>query len=156
MDDIGGIIFYIIAAAIGIIATVGNKKKSAAQKTKTKTIEEVYNDLFDVKEPDSQAVIDADFEDDFEESEAVPESEPATIIGNQSFEFNITKEGNYSEPMAQQFINEGVSTTGTMESNIPGSDEIKNSEIRTEQKPRWKFDLKRAVIYSEILKRKYY
>ena len=62
MDDIGGIIFYIIAAVIGIIATVGNKKKAAGQQAKTRTIEAVYDELVKTEQADSQTVTGGDLQ----------------------------------------------------------------------------------------------
>ncbi|MEE4117166.1 MAG: hypothetical protein V2I37_13415 [Marinilabiliaceae bacterium] len=155
MDDIGGIIFYIIAAVIGIIATVGNKKKAAGKQAKTRTIEEVYDELFKTEQSGGQVVTDGDFEEGFEDMDMMPESRPEAVRANQKLEFDINKEGEYWEPMARQVSDEGLSVSASMNSDYVEEGEIKENEIGSEQKILSEFDLKKAVIYSEILKRKY-
>ena len=85
----------------------------------------------------------------------MPESRPAAVRANQKLEFDINKEGEYWEPMARQVSDEGLSVSASMNSDYVEEGEIKKNEIGSEQKILSEFDLKKAVIYSEILKRKY-
>ena len=159
MEDIGGIIFYIIAAVIGIITSVGSKKKKAAKAAaeKARIDKEVYGDPFETREdPMVAEETPVNFETIFEEDifdnyktdyEPVEEESPKI--------FNPVMEGQYENPLAAEHKNEGIGVTEADPFN-ESEREIVENEIGRDEKILEEFDLKKAVIYSEILKRKYY
>jgi len=151
MDDIGGILFYIIAAVIGIITTVGKKKRQKAKSAViTSTIEEeVFDDSFDrVKETTYKTIPEDKFEDDFWTD---------NLEKNDHSAFDQVEEGSYNEPMAEQFSSEGSSTLTELREDKKVEDDITEMEGDSKKSKILKdFDLKKAVVFSEILKRKYY
>ena len=165
MDDIGGIIFYIIAAIIGIITTVGKnkKKREAAGKPPPVISETIDKEVFgeDFDRPVRREVFSPEtiLEEIFSEK-------PEPVVPGYSFEpqepvkqvFDPVMEGDYQEPMAGEFINEGESVTEMMaETDIEEvTDEIAAFALDQQVETEEEFDLRKAVIYSEILNRKYY
>ena len=163
MEDIGGIIFYIIAAIIGIVTTVGKKKRDAAKMpppVNSETIDkEVFGEGFE--DPVFEEII---AEQTFEPSPVFIEGGGSIEGGNNpagayswSDEFDFSIEGEGVETMADQFISEGISAFSPLDENIEGEiiDEIALGEDTSEEMFE-EFDLRKAVIYSEILNRKYY
>ena len=167
MEDIGGIIFYIIAAVIGIATQVGKKKRKAAKAASNKIVfdKDVESEMILEKEesvfqPIREEMLGDDYwaeevKDDFVVSE---DADPVKFL-----DFNNKKEGNYAQPLAEKFSKEGFSSiTPVTEAPYVVSEysydqiEIKDDEIGNQRRIISEFSLEKAIIYSEILKRKYY
>lgn len=167
MEDIGGIIFYIIAAVIGIASQIGKKKRKAA------------------KAASASAVFDTEVEPEIirEKEESIFQTIPEEMLGNdywteevkddlgtikdiepeKTLKFNHKMEGSYSQPVAEKFSKEGISGIShvaeapyVMSKHSYNLDEIKEGEIGNRRRIISEFNLRKAIIYSEILNRKYY
>ena len=169
MEDLGGILFYIIAAAIAIAAAVANKKKKTAQRPvpqygmpdqERETVipgrEEEINfpgteeggatSQYEMIDQDALQTVDSGFEDT-----------PIQPSEDQVLRMGAEYEGSYSEPLAEEFATEGISA---IDEAITQSELGKKSELSLGKQDSWArnlvgdFDLAKAIVYSEILKRK--
>lgn len=153
MEDIGDILFYIIAAVIGLITTLGRKKRKAAKiPAPAATPDPMSDDNISTRVDGSEVeyfVNDDDFlVDDLAAEQLIAGSDKP----EKEFVFDSNLEGAYKEPLAEQFVDEGVSELEEEDENMQSDDnkEAEENDIISE------FDLRRAVIYSEILNRKDY
>ena len=155
MEDIGDILFYIIAAAIGLVTTIGKKKRKAAAKLSRPVPEAVDNQEYSVEKLPETPVIDyQDEEEDFWASDEISGPIKEEVFDPEKvFSSYAEREGSYTEPMAEQFANEGESQLNTKEDN-PEDELI--GELDEDSDLISDFDFEKAVIYSEILARKYY
>jgi len=169
MEDIGDILFYLIAAIIGIAGAIANKRKKDAEKKASQSVpggqgeETTFPDLeeeFDIPEAEPE-VAGTRYEMIDEESLATRNAG----FGDLSFETSEEQalkmaaeyEGNYSEPMADDFASEGKSVLKTsitdnelgIASEIPMSEKSSRARVLIRD-----FDLPKAIVYSEILARK--
>jgi len=151
MEDIGDILFYVIAAVIGLVTTLGKKKK---KKTGMPLPPEA--------EP-------ADSQDDsmvfYDEDEAVeyPVGEEDFVIDTihdknkvsqgQAYDFKPGQEGQSRESTDELYRDEKIS--GIAEEEMSKGEISENDSDETEDIIS-DFDLKKAVIFSEILDRKDY
>jgi hypothetical protein len=142
MEDLGDILFYIIAAVIGLATTLGRKKKKpAGVPFPAETEEEVE--------------IDYQVEDeDYTEDQPIPERERiVSYEPTYNYSFDPGLEGNYNEPLTDEFAREDkpefIAGENNTENEVPG-------EIEEEEDIVSDFDLRQAVIFSEILKRNDY
>lgn len=161
MDDIGGIIFYVIAAIIGIITTVRNKKKKADKPSVvSETInKEVFTDSFEEEETMVyQPIPEGEFENDFwSELTAKEPIIEAPKSEAKDYSFDNTMEGMFEEPMAEQFKAEG--RTGVLDVSDKDDsieEEIAKDDLTKLDQTLKDFDLRKAIIYSEVINRKYY
>ncbi len=155
MEDFGDILFYIIAAVIGLATTLGRKKKKPAGASVPSESGTIDNSADRMVFDEETGEMEYQVEDEYYIGEESL-SEPGNIIadsGESIFSFDPDLEGNYKEPMAEQFDNEGESQLVTEEGKS-GMEEVnrndKNEDVISD------FDLRKAVIYSEILKRNDY
>ena len=161
MDDIGGILFYIIAAVIGIVTTVNKKKKKAAKPSVySETIDkEVFSDSIEEEETTVyQPIPVGEFENDFW-SEIKGDEPPIEDFKHKVNEYSFDKnmEGNYKEPMAEQFSSEGqASVSGQFDQDDIAEEQITKDDLTQVDQTLKDFDITKAIIYSEILNRKYY
>lgn len=142
MEDIGDILFYIIAAVIGLITTLGRKKKKPAG-------------IPLPAENDEAGDIEYQDEDEFLiEEDALPAGE-RVISYEPAYDYNFDpeNEGNFIEPIAEKL--ESVKKSQISEQEEILKEEISDS-IKEEEDIILDFDLRQAVIYSEILKRNDY
>ena len=153
MEDIGGIIFYIIAAIIGIIGIINKKKKNQVSAKRVVIPSQTGDEdvIFENLERVGPVVYD-------ETSAESDETEDRLVM-------DASYEGNYSEPMAADFAGEGISS---LKDNSADDEEHKEKEVEDkvdsyhglvkEQSVAAQiaadFDLPKAIVYSEILKRK--
>lgn len=167
MDDIGGIIFYIIAAVIGIATQVGKKKRKAAKAASASTVfeEEIEPEIILEKGQNIFQTIPEEmlgndywaeeFKDDLDIDKDVAPVNP--------LKFNQNMEGNHAQSVAEKFSKEEVSTISHV-AEAPfvvsefsyNKNEIQDSEIGNQRRIISEFSLEKAIIYSEIIKRKYY
>jgi len=144
MEDIGDILFYIIAAVIGLVTTLGRKKK---KKPAGAPAPVEYEEAGDMDYPDEEQEYDID-DDPFTEQERVISYEPTY-----QYSFDPENEGGFIEPIAEEREN-------AEKSPISEKEEIVEKEvadkIEEEDDLLSDFDLRKAVIYSEILKRNDY
>lgn len=153
MEDIGDILFYIIAAAIGLITTIGKKKRKDAAKSRISAPKAVddqqysTDELIEIPESDYQ-VKEEDF---WANDEITGPIEEEVFVHKEVLSSYAEREGSYTEPMAEQFADEGKSQLDIEEAEDEPIGEIdKDSDLISD------FDFEKAVIYSEILARKYY
>lgn len=169
MEDIGDILFYVIAAIIGIAGAIANKRKKDAEKRNAQS------------RPAEQEV---DFEfPDLEEETSIPETEPARTgtryemideellatrdsgYGDTSFQGSEEEaikmaaeyEGEYSEPMAEDFASEGKSVTSIAitDTELGTASELSLTDRSSRARVLIRdFDLPKAIVYTEILQRK--
>jgi hypothetical protein len=138
-----GTIFYIIIAVIAAITSIVQKKKKtdthepASPGAPKRTWEEVLTDSFDIPET-KQA----------HSPKPVTKTVQTTVKKRHTVESSLVT----SRSNIEIIDNEGVVS-------INEENEIKMGEIGSStesiSKPKFDFDLKKAVIYSEILSRKY-
>ncbi|MCD4768871.1 MAG: hypothetical protein K8R35_01725 [Bacteroidales bacterium] len=164
MEDIGGIIFYIIAAIIGIIGLMNKKKKNQASAKKVVIPsqtgdEDLIFENIDEEEPVGNVFAMSGI--NYNEASADSDKTGARLVMDASYE------GNYREPMADDFAGEGVSA---IEHKDADSEELNEEESENKTDPYHNlieeqsvaaeiaadFDLPKAIVYSEILKRKDY
>ncbi|HUS86401.1 MAG TPA: hypothetical protein VMW76_04090 [Bacteroidales bacterium] len=171
MEDIGvDIIFYIIAGMIAIVGALARKKRKPApariagdsSMQTRKKFDEILEDIITGGEGDTLKQSEPDFWNaDADETETDDQMEELVLSAG--------KEGGYSEPMAEEFSdegsisevsafsNEGVSVTeqavgeiGLTDTSSAGNPDSWAAELAED------FDLPRAIVYSEILTRKEY
>lgn len=169
MEDIGDILFYVIAAAIGIIGAIANKKKRNAERNLPQQgvpdmDEEGYSYEMDEQEgmpvPEARGASTQYEMIDGKSPEAVArgyEEEMVKSGGDSTFKMAPGYEGEYSEPMADEFAMEGESVTDISISKTELGEESVISPREESSRARRlieDFDLPSAIIYSEIINRK--
>lgn len=142
MEDIGDILFYIIAAVIGLVTTLGRKKKKPAGTPLPAKDEETG----DIEYLDEEQEYDID-EEPFTDQERVISYEPTY-----QYSFDHGNEGDFIEPIAEKL--ESLEKSQISEEEILKEEIVDN--IEEEEDIISYFDLRQAVIYSEILKRNDY
>jgi hypothetical protein len=142
MEDIGDILFYIIAAVIGLVTTLGRKKKPAGAPAPAE-----YKEAGDIDYPDEEQEYDID-DEPFTEQERVISYEPTY-----QYSFDPENEGDFIEPIADKL--ESVKKSQISEKEDIAEKEV-SDKIGEEEDLLSDFDLRKAVIYSEILKRNDY
>ncbi|MDX2415120.1 MAG: hypothetical protein QNK33_08005 [Bacteroidales bacterium] len=161
MDDLGGILFYIIAAVIGIVTTVSKKKKKAAKPSVDSEIidMEVFSDSIEEEETTVyQPIPEGEFENDFwseikDDEQLIKDFEHK--VNEYSFDKNM--EGKHMEPLAEQFSSEGkASVSDKFVKDDIAEEEIPKDDLTQVDQTLKDFDIRTAIIYSEILNRKYY
>ena len=169
MEDTGSLIFYIIVGLIAIVSALVRKKKpeegtASPGSPKGKTLEDVWKEI---------------------ESEAFGTGEPADLAGETSMatsrddiEPSVNEivmrpemEGAYSEPLATSFASEGqidgiasgqmaVTESAISDHSVAEADLTRSYEINENKSEAYElageFDIRKAIIFSEILKRKEY
>ncbi|MBN1388430.1 MAG: hypothetical protein JW965_08295 [Bacteroidales bacterium] len=170
MEDLGDILFYIIAAVIAIFGAIANKKRKMAQKQvpRSNIPDQVEDTIFDSMEreitfPNSEKeeraatqyeTIDQDL---FQAANSGPENSGIQPSVDQVIKMGAEYEGLYSEPLAEEFASEGISVTDV---SIAQSGLGTESESPVRGYSSWAknliedFDLPKAIVYSEILNRK--
>jgi len=161
MEDLGDILFYIIAAIIAIVGAIANKKRKTAQKTMPQSgipnqrEEEItFPDIEEMKPSSQYEMIDPEL---LKTADSGFEGTTLQSDENQSMEMDAEYEGSYSEPLAEKFAAEGISITDVF---ITDSELGKESEKLPQDQNSWaknlvdKFDLPKAIVYTEILNRK--
>ncbi|MEE4213886.1 MAG: hypothetical protein V2I34_02400 [Bacteroidales bacterium] len=169
MEDIGDILFYVIAAAIGIIGAIANKKKKNAEKRLPQQgvpgmDDEGYSYEMDEQEgmpfPEARGASTQYEMIDGKPPEAAArgyEEEMVKSGGESTFEMAPEYEGEYSEPMADEYAMEGESVTDISISKTELGEESVISLREESSRARRlieDFDLPSAIIYSEIINRK--
>ena len=149
MEDIGDYLFYIIAAVIGLATTFGKKKRQAARKNlppKPEVFDYQETDL--VIEEEVLAVGNPIEREDFWDHDPIKES----------FIFDPELEGKYIEPMAEEFRSEGKAQL-VKKGKVEVEEKLEEVKVKIEKEDEEiaaNFDLREAVIFSEILNRKDY
>ena len=169
MEDFGDILFYIIAAVIAIAALIANKKKKTAQRPVPQygmpdqereivipgreeeinfpgTEERGAATQYEMIDQDSLQTVDSGFED----TRIQPSEDQVLRMGAEY-------EGSYSEPLAEEFAMEGISV---IDESITQFEMGTKSELSPGKQNSWArnlvgdFDLAKAIVYSEIMRRK--
>lgn len=155
MEDIGDILFYIIAAVIGLITTLGKKKRKNAAKSRSQVPETVdsqeysADELIEIPELDNQVK-----EEDFWANDEITGPIEEEVFDHEKVLSTFAeREGSYAEPMAEQIVDKGKSQLKTKEDE-PEDEHI--GELDDDYDLISDFDFEKAVVYSEILARKYY
>ncbi len=160
MEDLGDILFYVLAAAIAIIGAIINKKKKKAERTVPQPgmpdVEEEtsYQGTERIKASTQYEMID---EDSLQTGASAYEGTMMKPSVEQTFKMGAEYEGEYSEPMADDFALEGSSA---IDLNILQDERGTEGKISLpEENSRARkliddFDLSKAIVYSEILRRK--
>lgn len=154
MEDLGDILFYIIAAVIGLVTALGKKKKKPAAPLPSKAEP--------VEEQDEGPVFE-----EIDELDYQVDDKDFVIEG--PLAFDPAMEGKYTEAMAGQFSDEGkaqlfqdkVKASASTPEEKQGSGEEESTRVSEDASEGLEdilsdFDLRKAVIYSEILDRKDY
>lgn len=155
MEDFGDILFYIIAAVIGLATTLGRKKKKPVAIPVPAEDEALDNQVESMVVDEELSELEFQVEDEYFLNEGAPSIREGAIAykPDKIFSFDSELEGSYEEPMAEQFNKEG-------ESQLAREEVIKENEVVDEKKEDRDiipdFDLREAVIFSEILKRNDY
>lgn len=161
MEDFGNIIFYVIAAIIGIAGTLRKKRrKNAASEGGMfgTNRENTKAERFPYIRQSPVSGDDHSEEDPWSEiaaTEANTASE--SVIKDNPLIMNASLEGNYVEPLAAEFADEGASVYSAFGADYDfGTQEIPEiiEEDSLASELARDFDLPKAIIYSEILKRK--
>lgn len=154
MEDIGGIIFYILAAIIGIIGVVNRKKKNTTSAKRVIIPSQTGEEEAFYEIPDTVNQVDSVIEIDDNRDGRIfvePVEKSSDLVMDASYE------GNYSEPMADDFAGEGVSSLKEEEAdNKTNAYRQLTKEQSVAAQIADDFDLPKAIVYSEILKRKDY
>jgi hypothetical protein len=169
MEDLGDILFYVLAAAIGIIGAIANKKKKDAAKNFPKqNIPDMDDDGYNYDMDEEASVPSPERRQASTQYEMIDgrSPEPAAMsyeekilksAGEQTFEMAPEYEGEYSEPMADKYSMEGEAVTDLSISKTELGEQsvISNREERSRARRLIEdFDLPSAIIYSEIINRK--
>lgn len=183
MEDIGDLVFYILAAMFALFGAFGKKKKrTVAPRSMTDEIVDDEKEM-DVKEVAERArerareiIVSEDFswddEADFPDHNTVRER----VIGTESVKDVISEtgsqkrvaysDGEWEEPMAAMFRNEGISSLFEEEEkhiydldsdgvrDMTASDNRESREQSKASAIAGRFNLAEAIVFSEILKRK--
>jgi hypothetical protein len=169
MEDFGDIIFYLIAAAVGIIGAIGRRKvKKGQQKTTIQKMETVVEKDLPVVEHE----FDRHAEEIIIEEENVGVEEPAASAELDDKEKHVltpSSDGAYDIPLVSDYAWEGVSAFEDMvvgadlvDANVTASESDIITETDTSDEGSYaseladEFDLRDAIIYSEIINRKGY
>mgnify|MGYP006282660199 CR=1 FL=1 len=164
MEDIGDILFYVIAAVIGIAGAISNKKKKKAEQERARQAQE---EVAEVEEEESfysdemargaETQYEMIGEDDLQTSGSGLGDTLDETPGREPVYMEPEKEDFYEQPIAEDFVHEGASVTDL---SITRTELGTDSEIPLEEDKSWaasladEFDLPKAIVYSEILKRK--
>lgn len=169
MEDFGDILFYVIAAIIAIAGAIANKRKKTAQKSVPQsgmpeqkeeiTFPDVEEDIRfpgnEVRETTTQyKMIDQDI---LQKAESGSEDISSQSFGEQPLRMDAEYEGEYAEPLAQEFASEGVSA---IDISITQSELGTRDELSVGEENSWArnliedFELPKAIVYSEFLRRK--
>ncbi|HCC71109.1 MAG TPA: hypothetical protein DEQ09_08175 [Bacteroidales bacterium] len=169
MEDFGDILFYLIAAIIGIGGLIANKKKKKAESSIPKSgIPRQEDEIFlpGQKENTSYAEIETarartEYEmidmDSFKTEGVGYEHDTVKPPQEEAIKMRAELEGSYSEPLANDFASEGKSVTDI---TVLDSELWNEDKDQQEEKISWArnlirdFDLPKAIVYSEILQRK--
>ena len=174
MEDYGDLIFYLIAAVIGIIGAITNKKKKKAERGMMQQEEEFgprQEEEFDYSETGDEPVLtDADKAEATTQYEMIDEDSLVTkergiedkpefkSSEEEALERVVAYKDSYSQKVRPEYESEGWAIEG----DTPIS-EIKydaDAVLAEEDESSWaadladEFDLPRAIVYSEILRRK--
>lgn len=159
MEDFGDILFYLVVAIIAIAGAIINKKKSKEQAYPIPDHGEEEDDNIDYEPETRERAMRYEMIDEDSLRSDIPEFEDAAIQSSvdEGFKMDAEYEGKYAEPMASDFAWEGQSVTEVA---------VEQTELGTEgahsmhEEDSWaaelaeEFDLPKAIVYSEILKRK--
>jgi len=160
MEDLGDILFWVLAAAVGIIGALVNKKKKKMQTMMPQSgmpdeeEQTIYQDTGARRTSAQQEMFD---EDILQKTDSAYEGAMMGSSEEQAFKMGAEYEGEYSEPMADDFAMEGTSATdlGIQDTELGTGSGVtpqeKNSRARRLIED---FDLPKAIVYSEILNRK--
>ena len=168
MEDFGNIIFYILAAAVGLIGAIGRKK---IKKDKIRAASALIVAEEDIDAPAKEHAFDREPGDLVSDEEVVEELDSVgkDWAGKARRPETNLAGGAYDQPLETNYDDEGVSSLSDMifasehsdndimasESDIITSADTSDigslaAELVSE------FDLSKAIIYSEILNRKEY
>lgn len=170
MEDLGDILFYVIIAIIGIIGAIVNKKKQKAEKTvNIPSSSDSYEETYNYGERDKVIAEGRRSEGANTRYETIDEEILQSVEAPSSYNISSDKtddqdlimgaeyEGDYTEPLADDFAREGIFATDL---SISQSELGTDSEILLKEEGSWAgdliedFDLPKAIVYSEILNRK--
>ena len=170
MEDLGDILFYVIAAIIGIIGAIANKKKQKAERAvkKQASTDNPEENYAYARREDAGAETTRP-EGTYTRYETIDEEILKTVEATATYDkmpdetddqrliMGAEYEGDYTEPMADEFEREGISATDL---SISQSELGTESEINLREESSWAgelvedFELPKAIVYSEILNRK--
>ena len=138
------ILYILVAVAFGIIGKLAQRKNKTIQKTPETPVPETIGSEELSQEPrksKSESFFDTIFDTVFEEEI------PASVVDEQE------KEQNSKEDVLREVQKQAVKEDRGITALLKKRD--KEEEIEQLEKEKNKFDLRQAVIYSEILNRKY-
>lgn len=163
MDDIIPFLIVILITVIGSIGQI-KKKRAIQQNSAPQPQSDKNDDLFGWLEKLNEPEFDqpAPYNRDFFETptEKPVETPEVDVVPEPVFEKTVNKYEKYSgfiSPEEKQQLTE-LEGNSAIEKTNAKTDEIKNTQPKSRlynQKLKEDFDLKKAVIYAEILKRKY-
>jgi hypothetical protein len=183
MEDIGDLIFYILAALFALFGAF-NKKKKKAVAPRSLPDEIIDQDKeMDVKEVAERArertreiIVSEDFS--WDDETGVPDRSEVRewVVGENSVKDIVSRnarekevaysDGEWVEPMAEMFSQEGISSLFEEEEkhiydldsdgirDMTASDNRENREQSRASAIAGRFDLAEAIVFSEILKRR--
>jgi hypothetical protein len=162
MDNIGDILFFVLAALFAIVGAVNRKKKTSAKAPAPKNVFDDIEEILTGREAQQRVeytpvpVMDETFMDYEDEDETI-DVEPEVFV------MSAEKEGDYKEPMAERFEGEGITTleVNSFIHDDLSADEIAgdhfdddDTETSISKTAAERFDITDAIVFSEILKRK--
>ena len=160
-DNIGDFLYLILIVVFGIIGFWANKKKKPVGVPQSKTqVQDIFDTLFpsDHDEPVKEAVYENDDEPDYESVSKV-EPKPETVSADTStsnYRTSLPKEGmsihddTYAKKITHTEISDQIKNMNPIKDG-----EIGQSESSVEFNLSDPEEIKKAIIYSEILKAKY-
>ena len=160
MEDFGDILFYLVVAIIAIVGAVANKRKNkTGQALPHPDHMEQEDDTIFAEPEEMEATTRYEMIDEgsFQPQITGPAGAASQSPGDRDFKMGKEAEGNYYEPMAKDFEWEGQSVTDT---SITKSEVGTDGVLSSPEQDSWaneladEFDLPKAIVYSEILKRK--
>lgn len=169
MEDIGDILFYVVAAAIGIIGAIANKKKKNAERNlPQQQVPDMDDEGYSYDMDEETAAPTPEQRQPLTQYETIDGKSPDALAtayedkviksaGAGAFEMAPEYEGEYSEPMADEYAIEGESVTDISISKTELGEESVISPREESSRARRlieDFDLASAIIYSEIINRK--
>jgi hypothetical protein len=181
MEDIGDLVFYILAALFALFGAFNKKKKKAV--VPRSVPDEIIDQETNVKEVAERArertreiIVSEDFS--WDDTTGVPDRSEVRewVVGEDSVKDIVARtarqkevaysDGEWEEPMAEMFSKEGISSLFEEEEkhiydldsdgirDMTASDNRENSEQSRASAIAGRFDLAEAIVFSEILKRK--
>jgi hypothetical protein len=156
MENIGDYIYLVVIVVVGLISALRKKK---AVKVVQPEAESDEDDIFDIEEVEDRSrkyTIEA--EDDFWKDVIDVETDIEKV---KPVYFNSESEGTFGEPLAAEFSNEGVSALN-IENGAESGDITESRGNFAEQLDEESlggrisrdFNLKEAIVFSEILNRR--